>query len=300
MSGLRRLDLSCNSLENLPGMDLFPSLAELDLSFNKLSSLPIELASLRLTSLKVSYNKLSSLPPALFTHQLGLSSSLEVLHLNDNELDRVPPSLAQCSNLRDLKLNYNKLQNLPLSLSQLQTLQSLDLEGNLLRPTELMALGGDGFSLSRFTQLLALSCPPPPPPSLPHPSLGKSDGSFTIPKASQQQPDASSADVLVLDDAQELQVDGERSAAEETSEHLKDATWSSLSELHLKPRSKKDEDEHDEEERAANDRSVAAALDEVSSLPPAAAAVMYRTLEAVRGGSREVNEGRPLSRGGGP
>ena len=40
------------------------------------------------------------------------------------------------------------------------------------------------------------------------------------------------------------------------------------------------------------------ALDEVMELPPAAANVMYRTWDAVRAGVQEVQEGRPLTRGG--
>lgn len=44
--------------------------------------------------------------------------------------------------------------------------------------------------------------------------------------------------------------------------------------------------------------SEVAALQDVDELPPAAAAVLYRTWDAVRTGSREMSEGRPLTRGG--
>lgn len=40
------------------------------------------------------------------------------------------------------------------------------------------------------------------------------------------------------------------------------------------------------------------ALHEVMDLPPAAAAILYRTWDAVRTGVQEVQEGRPLTRGG--
>ena len=44
--------------------------------------------------------------------------------------------------------------------------------------------------------------------------------------------------------------------------------------------------------------SELATLQDVDELPPAAAAVLYRTWDAVRTGSREMSEGRPLTRGG--
>ena len=304
LSGLRRLDLSCNSLEILAfGVSQFPCLDYLDLSFNKLSTLAPEIGGLKLSTLVASYNRIATLPAQLFNSSTGLCATLETLHLNDNELERVPASLGQCACLRDLKLNYNKITSLPLSLSQLERLASIDLEGNLLRPIELMSLGGDGFSLARFTELLALSCPPPPPPSLPLPPLvGKSGGSFTVPKSPNQRPATEAeADVLILDaqdddDGVGLQERSEIDHHEETSDYLKETTWSDLSEQHLKPpRSKETQDQNEEEER--NRSQIAADLEQVASLPPAAAAVMYRTLEALRGGAREVREGRPISRG---
>nr|BBC28442.1 putative Leucine-rich repeat (LRR) protein, homolog of Volvox carteri MTF0684/MTM0041 [Yamagishiella unicocca] len=45
-------------------------------------------------------------------------------------------------------------------------------------------------------------------------------------------------------------------------------------------------------------RAMALALEELSELPPAAAAVMYRSLDMVAAGVQEMREGRPLSRGG--
>ena len=44
--------------------------------------------------------------------------------------------------------------------------------------------------------------------------------------------------------------------------------------------------------------SDASAMEEVMSLPPAAAAILYRTWDSVRTGVQEVQAGRPLTRGG--
>nr|BCL66199.1 hypothetical protein [Volvox reticuliferus] len=44
--------------------------------------------------------------------------------------------------------------------------------------------------------------------------------------------------------------------------------------------------------------ALAIALEELSELPPAAAAAMYRSLDVVTAGVQEIRDGRPLSRGG--
>lgn len=69
----------------------------------------------------------------LFIPQIlaGLSS-LEVLHLNDNELQDLPRSLGNLVCLKELHLQYNKLTDLPAELGQLQCLEILNLEGNPL------------------------------------------------------------------------------------------------------------------------------------------------------------------------
>ena len=86
--------------------------------------------------------------------------SLETLHLNDNELQRLPPSLGSLPRLKEVCLQYNKITLLPAQLAQTASLQVLDLEGNPIRSTQLLQLAADSLApgsaldLPRFRQLL--------------------------------------------------------------------------------------------------------------------------------------------------
>lgn len=89
-------------------------------------------------------------------------SGLESLHLNDNELSRLPPSIGSLLGLTELHLQYNKLQRLPSDLGQLPALRRLELEGNPLHPAQLLHLAAESaaaasdLDLVKFRQLLML------------------------------------------------------------------------------------------------------------------------------------------------
>ena len=90
-------------------------------------------------------------------------SCLVSLHLNDNELSQLPPSICSLLGLTELRLQSNKIEHLPPDLGQLPALRHLELEGNPLRPVQLLHLAADsaaasssGLDLARFRQLLML------------------------------------------------------------------------------------------------------------------------------------------------
>ncbi|MBN3294296.1 CNO6L protein, partial [Polypterus senegalus] len=58
---------------------------------------------------------------------------LTALHLNDNNLTRIPPDIAKLQNLVYLNLSSNKLRSLPAELGNMVSLRELHLNNNLLR-----------------------------------------------------------------------------------------------------------------------------------------------------------------------
>ncbi|KAM9030253.1 CCR4-NOT transcription complex subunit 6-like isoform 2-T2 [Ara ararauna] len=58
---------------------------------------------------------------------------LTALHLNDNNLTRIPPDIAKLHNLVYLNLSSNKLRSLPAELGNMVSLRELFLNNNLLR-----------------------------------------------------------------------------------------------------------------------------------------------------------------------
>uniref|UniRef100_A0A8C9UBP7 poly(A)-specific ribonuclease n=1 Tax=Scleropages formosus TaxID=113540 RepID=A0A8C9UBP7_SCLFO len=58
---------------------------------------------------------------------------LTALHLNDNNLSRIPPEIAKLQNLVYLNLSSNKLRSLPAELGNMVSLRELLLNNNLLR-----------------------------------------------------------------------------------------------------------------------------------------------------------------------
>eukprot|EP00064_Thunnus_orientalis_P023450 superscaffoldBa00008878_g23693 len=79
------------------------------------------------------------LPPTNEGRVRNLSSSLwtlthlTALHINDNNLTRIPPDIAKLPNLVYLNLSSNKLRSLPAELGNMVSLRELLLNNNLLR-----------------------------------------------------------------------------------------------------------------------------------------------------------------------
>ncbi|XP_034072570.1 LOW QUALITY PROTEIN: CCR4-NOT transcription complex subunit 6-like [Gymnodraco acuticeps] len=72
--------------------------------------------------------RVRSLSPSLWT-----LTHLTALHINDNNLSRIPPDISNLSHLVFLNLSSNKLRSLPAELGNMVSLRELLLNNNLLR-----------------------------------------------------------------------------------------------------------------------------------------------------------------------
>ncbi len=146
------LDLSCQSLKNLPeqlftlieierlylaGNELtdlpeeIPSLSKLeylDLYKNQLTSLTEKFGELNtLKYLDLSYNKLTTLPS-----EFGKLTNIYYLDISYNKLVTVPQEFGNLNNLDSLNISYNELNQIPNEFGNLNKLKSLDLSYNRL------------------------------------------------------------------------------------------------------------------------------------------------------------------------
>ncbi|XP_048225127.1 LOW QUALITY PROTEIN: leucine-rich repeat serine/threonine-protein kinase 1 [Perognathus longimembris pacificus] len=152
---LRDVDFSENALKEVPlGLFQLEALVVLRLQENQLMSLPPQdkWTCRHLKTLDLSRNQLGKSEEGLKTKRISffttrgrqrsgtesgcplefpafLSDTLEVLYLNDNHLDAVPPSVCLLRNLSELYLGNNPgLRELPPELGQLSNLWQLDME----------------------------------------------------------------------------------------------------------------------------------------------------------------------------
>ena len=137
---VRSLDLSNNSLENIPPeIALFERLEKLNLRGNRISFLPKELFELTaLKHLDLGYNfEIRDIPS-------GISAlrSLESLIVTDTLVESLPQELFKLEKLTELVLAENKIRDLPSTIRVLRNLECLDLSGNPITrlPAELAEL----------------------------------------------------------------------------------------------------------------------------------------------------------------
>uniref|UniRef100_A0A8C1T0L1 non-specific serine/threonine protein kinase n=1 Tax=Cyprinus carpio TaxID=7962 RepID=A0A8C1T0L1_CYPCA len=150
---LREVDISENVLKELPSYIFeLEAIVSLKLCGNQISTLPApnkwKCSCLR--TLDLSRNQLGKTEEPTKTRKLAffttwhrrdpepvcpiqfpviLRDSLEVLFLNDNQLECVPPSVCALKNLSELYLSGNPgIQELPIELGQLSNLWQLDIE----------------------------------------------------------------------------------------------------------------------------------------------------------------------------
>jgi Leucine-rich repeat (LRR) protein len=104
LENLINLDLSLNKLDSLdllPTTLSAPSLKMLDVSFNSLTSLiGLHTHYPNLSTLHANSNQLTSLTPSDF-------EGLEVVQLNNNSINRLPPELALVASIRVLGVDGN-------------------------------------------------------------------------------------------------------------------------------------------------------------------------------------------------
>ncbi|XP_004593208.2 leucine-rich repeat serine/threonine-protein kinase 1 [Ochotona princeps] len=132
LDALMFLRLQGNQLVALPPQDKWScrQLKTLDLSRNQLGKNEDGLKTKRI-SFFTTRGRQRSGPEAAYIPEFPafLSESLEVLCLNDNQLDAVPPSVCLLKSLSELYLGNNPgLRELPAELGQLSNLWQLDIE----------------------------------------------------------------------------------------------------------------------------------------------------------------------------
>ncbi|XP_059129208.1 leucine-rich repeat serine/threonine-protein kinase 1 [Peromyscus eremicus] len=132
LDALMFLKLQGNQLLSLPPQEKWscPQLKTLDLSRNQLGKNEDGLKTKRISLFTTRGRQRSGTEAAcMLEFPAFLSESLEVLCLNENHLDAVPPSVCLLKNLSELYLGNNPgLRELPPELGQLGNLWQLDIE----------------------------------------------------------------------------------------------------------------------------------------------------------------------------
>ena len=140
--GLLKFDLRLSRLKNLKSLDL---------SSNSIRELPDCINEMKLTGLWLCQNQLERLPEAFGTGQLAkhltdldLSNNkistlriefygfreLRHLHIFSNNITELHPSLQLFQNIRTLNLSGNKLKSIPITIYKLKNLDYLDITLN--------------------------------------------------------------------------------------------------------------------------------------------------------------------------
>ncbi|XP_061427428.1 CCR4-NOT transcription complex subunit 6-like [Lethenteron reissneri] len=147
--------------------------AELEIS-GRVKSLSTSLWSLtHLTALHLNDNNLSRIPP-----DIARLHNLLYLDLSANKLRSLPAEIGTMVSLRELHLNHNLLRNLPFELGKLFQLQKLGLKGNPLPPDIMQVYhesDGTRKLLAFMLDNLAASVQPDQPPPRPWIQLANPD-----------------------------------------------------------------------------------------------------------------------------
>jgi leucine-rich repeat protein SHOC2 len=125
---LTHIDASGNMLEKVPGcLGGLTDLRELRLQQNRLIKLPFDLfrAGNKLRVLHLNNNQITKLPSSI--RHLTL---VEDIRLANNELEDIPEEIGSCTKLVRLDLNHNKLKSLPESIGKLTTMTRLNVSHN--------------------------------------------------------------------------------------------------------------------------------------------------------------------------
>lgn len=146
---LECLFIGGNSLRNLPpSMRKLKSLRELDVSGNRLQTIPQFVFELKkLDSADFSRNKIAELPAEMS----GLSAT--ELNLNQNQISRLPVTLASCPKLKALRLEENclALDSVPAELLSSSGISLLAVAGNLFDEKKMSEIPGYDKYMERFT-----------------------------------------------------------------------------------------------------------------------------------------------------
>ncbi len=131
LTDIKIMDLSQNTIVRIPSKGFFfhfSSLRKLCLSRNNLESIPGEISCLTsLEILRIEENYLSEIPA-----QIKSVKSLQILDVSNNKLTALPEELCTLAQLKILKVHSNRITALPSLVGGLKALQSIDLSNNRL------------------------------------------------------------------------------------------------------------------------------------------------------------------------
>ncbi|OQS02007.1 hypothetical protein THRCLA_05587 [Thraustotheca clavata] len=149
---LNTLDLSNNSITEVPAITQLVNLKTLKLDNNQLTSLPDLSPLTKLQNLVLDNNRivtLNGLPASLtklsargnameeFPLCICYVPNLEVVDLGANAIANVPDTIAQCTGLKELTLDNNQLTMLPAALAECPKLAALFVRNNRLGKTSI-------------------------------------------------------------------------------------------------------------------------------------------------------------------
>ena len=135
-SGADRLDCSKKGFQRLPSklyvgrkaQEALADLVMMDVGENRLESLPsgflMWFASLRF--LRLSANRLTRLP----ADEFGKMGHLEVLEMDGNNLETIPPSVGDLRALRELNISNNSIRNIPNTIKNVFSIERIDASSN--------------------------------------------------------------------------------------------------------------------------------------------------------------------------
>ncbi|KAG9433012.1 PH domain leucine-rich repeat-containing protein phosphatase 2 [Apis mellifera carnica] len=128
----KQLDLSNGGLSRIPDSAIaFPAIEELILSQNQLTNTNSNLTLLhRFPKLRVVHlesNELRRIPRELLE-----LAGLTYLNLSDNKIEKIPADISQLINLKELILDRNGIKELPYEFVELKNLRNVSLAGNCL------------------------------------------------------------------------------------------------------------------------------------------------------------------------
>ena len=124
---LKKLNVSKNSISQLPDLSSLCNLEFLDCSSNRISEIPESIFSIsKLKILDFGFNhNIKTISDEI--HQL---QHLESLNLNANEIESLPMNMSKLTNLSSLNLSVNPLKNHLEIITKLTKLRSLDISDN--------------------------------------------------------------------------------------------------------------------------------------------------------------------------
>ncbi|XP_060811506.1 PH domain leucine-rich repeat-containing protein phosphatase 2 isoform X2 [Bombus pascuorum] len=131
-TGPKQLDLSNGGLSRIPDSAIaFPAIEELILSQNQLTNTKNNMILLhrfpKLHILHLECNELRRIPRELLE-----LTGLTYLNLSDNKIEKIPADISQLINLKELILDRNGIRELPHELVELKNLRNISLAGNCL------------------------------------------------------------------------------------------------------------------------------------------------------------------------